>query len=393
MAITPLAYQCFKRRFHMKKTQVKQVAYADDLTGAGKITDLKKWWALVKENGLTIGYTPNATKSILIVKPEHYENGLRLFSDSGVIVTKDGQRHLGAVIGTEDFKAKYVGEKVSEWVKEVGALSGMAKTEPHAAYSAFTHGLQHRWSFVKRTIPGISLLLRPLEESIRKTFLPALLKSNIIIGDNVRELLTFPPKLGGMGITSPEKLADEKNRNFINLTSSLTEKIIAQDANGETDQNAILELKKTISRDRQSAQVESLERLKGALLDDTVRKIHTAHKTGASNWLTCLPIRAKGFSLNKQEFVDAVALRYGWPVEGIPKTCVCGVPNNVDHTITCKRGGFVCIRHDEVRDVTASMLREVCRDVSTEPTLLPIDGEQLQYRTANTANEARPEWT
>ncbi|KAG0718112.1 hypothetical protein GWK47_053125 [Chionoecetes opilio] len=57
--------------------------------------------------------------------------------------------------------------------------------------------------------------------------------------------------------------------------------------------------------------------------------------------------------------------------------------------MTCKRGGFVCIRHDEVRDVTASMLREVCRDVSTEPTLLPLDGEQLQYKTANIANEAR----
>ncbi|KAG0722681.1 hypothetical protein GWK47_044061 [Chionoecetes opilio] len=35
------------------------------------------------------------------------------------------------------------------------------------------------------------------------------------------------------------------------------------------------------------------------------------------------------------------------------------------------------------------MLREVYRDVSTEPTLFPLDGEQLQYRTANIANEAR----
>ncbi|KAG0724864.1 hypothetical protein GWK47_039737 [Chionoecetes opilio] len=372
----------------MKKTQVKQVAYADALTGTGKIIDLRKWWTLVNDNGPIIGYTPNVTKSVLIVKPEHYDNGVRLFDGSEAIVTKDGQRHLGAVIGTEEFKVKYVGEKVSEWVKEVDVLSDMVKTEQHAAYSAFTHGLQHRWSFVKRTIPGISLLLRPLEDSIRNIFLPALLRSHII-GDNERELLTFPPRLGGMGITSPERLADKENLNSINLTSSLTEKIIAQDANGETDQNAILELKKTISRDRQSAQVESLERLKGALLDDTVRKIHTAQETGASNWLTCLPIRAKGFSLNKQEFVDAVALRYGWPVEGIPKTCLCGSPNNVNHTMTCKRGGFVCIRHDEVRDVTASMLREVCRDVSTEPTLLPLDGEQLQYRTANIANEAR----
>ncbi|KAG0694576.1 hypothetical protein GWK47_027180 [Chionoecetes opilio] len=35
------------------------------------------------------------------------------------------------------------------------------------------------------------------------------------------------------------------------------------------------------------------------------------------------------------------------------------------------------------------MLREVCHDVSTEPTLLPLDGELLRYRTANTAPEAR----
>ncbi|KAG0724825.1 hypothetical protein GWK47_039809 [Chionoecetes opilio] len=57
--------------------------------------------------------------------------------------------------------------------------------------------------------------------------------------------------------------------------------------------------------------------------------------------------------------------------------------------MTCKKGGFVCIRHDEVRDVTDSMLREVSRDVSTEPTLLPLDGEHMRYRTANTANEAQ----
>ncbi|KAG0718606.1 hypothetical protein GWK47_052102 [Chionoecetes opilio] len=57
--------------------------------------------------------------------------------------------------------------------------------------------------------------------------------------------------------------------------------------------------------------------------------------------------------------------------------------------MTCKKGGFMCIRHDEVRDLTASMLREVCRDVSSEPTLLPLNGEHMQYRTANTTNEAR----
>ncbi|KAG0711155.1 hypothetical protein GWK47_021211 [Chionoecetes opilio] len=35
------------------------------------------------------------------------------------------------------------------------------------------------------------------------------------------------------------------------------------------------------------------------------------------------------------------------------------------------------------------MLREVCCDVTTEPTLLPLNGEHVQYRTVHTTNEAR----
>ncbi len=47
------------------------------------------------------------------------------------------------------------------------------------------------------------------------------------------------------------------------------------------------------------------------LPSNIVRKIQIVLEIGASNWLTSLPIRAKGFSFNKQEFVDAIALRYG----------------------------------------------------------------------------------
>lgn len=388
MAMYAIGLSVLQDEISYENTNVKQVAYADDLSGAGKITDLREWWKLINEKGPVIGYTPNATKSVLIVKPELFDRGVEIFQDSGVIITKEGQRHLGAVIGTEEFKKEYIGEKVNEWAKEVEVLSDMARTEPHAAYSAYTHGLQHRWSFVMRTIPGISPLLRPLENSIRNSFLPAMVRSRAL-GDDERALLTLPPRLGGMGITSPEKLADVEHQNSISLTKSLTEKIIAQDAHGEVDQWTITEQRRIISNNRQQTQRDTLEALKNTMPANMTRKIHTAQEPGASNWLTSLPIRAKGFSLNKQEFLDAVALRYGWPVEGLPNTCACGSPNDVNHTMTCKTGGFVCIRHDEVRDLTANMLREVCHDVSTEPTLLPLEGEQMQYRTANITNEAR----
>ena len=57
--------------------------------------------------------------------------------------------------------------------------------------------------------------------------------------------------------------------------------------------------------------------------------------------------------------------------------------------MTCKKGGFICMRHDEVRDLTVKMLKEVCVDVTSEPTLLQLDGEQMRHFTANTSAEAR----
>ena len=98
---------------------------------------------------------------------------------------------MDAVIGTEELKQEYIREKVTEWVREVNVLSDVAKTEPHAAYSAYTHSLQHRWNFVMRTIPDISPLLTPLENSIRTTFLSSLLRFSTI-RDDERELLEIP---------------------------------------------------------------------------------------------------------------------------------------------------------------------------------------------------------
>ena len=46
------------------------------------------------------------------------------------------------------------------------------------------------------------------------------------------------------------------------------------------------------------------------------------------------------------------------------------------------------MRHNELRDFTASVLQEVCKDVALEPPLQPLSGEQLR-RSANATQEAR----
>ena len=114
-----------------------------------------------------------------------------------------------------------------------------------------------------------------------------------------------------------------------------------------------------------------------------------AREKGASSWLTALPLEEYGFALHKTAFRDAIALWYGWPPLQIPTNCVCGHSFSVQHALSCPRGGFPSIRHNELRDITASLLKETCHGVATEPSLQPITSETFNRTTANRQNGAR----
>ena len=58
-----------------------------------------------------------------------------IFHNSNIKFTCEGKRHLGAALGTDEFKITYVNEKVEEWCKEMKNLSKFAKIQPHAAFS------------------------------------------------------------------------------------------------------------------------------------------------------------------------------------------------------------------------------------------------------------------
>ena len=55
----------------------------------------------------------------------------------------------------------------------------------------------------------------------------------------------------------------------------------------------------------------------------------------------------------------------------------------VERAFSCSFGGFPLIRHNELHDITAALLSEVCHNVRTEPPLQPLSGEQFHYRSAN----------
>ena len=52
--------------------------------------------------------------------------------------------------------------------------------------------------------------------------------------------------------------------------------------------------------------------------------------------------------------------------------------------------GFVTLRHNKVRDITATLLSNVSKDVELEPFLLALNrDEQTMVKTAKTNDEVR----
>ena len=120
------------------------------------------------------------------------------------------------------------------------------------------------------------------------------------------------------------------------------------------------------------------------------RAMDLASVQGASNWLTTLPLNEHGFALHKSAFQDVLALRYGWPLLRTPALCACGSSFSVEHVLSCPKGGLPSLRHNEIRDLTATLLTEVCHQVCVEPELQPVDNpDEFPLATSNTQEGAR----
>ena len=75
-------------------------------------------------------------------------------------------------------------------------------------------------------------------------------------------------------------------------------------------------------------------------------------------------------------FWDLLRIRYGWAISRLPKKCSSGESFDLNHALSCKKGGFITIRHIHIQNITtASLMKEVCHDVRVEPLLQKLIGE------------------
>ena len=381
IAITPLLNLMMNVMVQHEKTG-SIVAFADDLTAVGRFASLRKWWDALLDVGPKLGYNPQPIKSWLIVKDSKVAEAKHHFQGTRIQITTSGERHLGAVIGSEEYKKEYCGKIVQKWMKELALLSEIAVIEPQAAYTCYISGYQSKYTYLLRTVPDISDELRPLEDIIRHRFLPAITGGHMI-SDNERILLSLPPKYGGMGIKLIHEEADIDYQNSRTITASLCDLTAGKQS---TDSKAS---KQQIKNDRAQRHKAKLELARSEMNDAEKRLNDSNQEKGTYNWLTTLPIKEYGYDLNKEQFWDAVRIRYNWVIPKLPSDCACGNKFTLMHALSCKKGGFISLRHNDVRNVTAQLLSEVCHDVKVEPMLIKLDGEGLQERTANTSDEAR----
>ena len=122
----------------------------DDSAGCGTIANLYYWYKHLSSEGRKYGHLVNGKKIWLIVKS--HELAIEANTVFGNDITAEGERHLGAVLGSQSCKYQYRKEKVTKWKAEIETLYEIAKNEPHAVYIALTKGYKSKFTYFMRTI-------------------------------------------------------------------------------------------------------------------------------------------------------------------------------------------------------------------------------------------------
>ena len=139
-------------------------------------------------------------------------------------ITTEGQRHLGAVIGSRAFKKLYCNEKINEWMKELLVLCEIADTHPQAAYSAYAKGFKSKFTYFLRTIENFEEFVEPIDNLISEKFIPTLFGLELPL-ENLRDVFALNPSDGGLRIPFLKKEAPWQHGSSIFITKPHIEAI------------------------------------------------------------------------------------------------------------------------------------------------------------------------
>ena len=302
------------------------------------------------------------------INTSKFSEAHRLFDGLGVKIVS-GHRFLGGFIGPREEQIAFVKSLVTKWISLIDHLTQVAKEQPQAAYSALTRSIQNKWQFIQRLVFDCESCFDLLELRIATSFLPTIFGCEI--SSDERNVFSLPTRLGGLNILNPTKTGQ-----FSYTLSRGSTEVLVQSLKGLTDFTfdlhfeTISTVHKEMFKDKDLVLEDSLTSTLQQLDLQQQRAILRAKGSKISLWLNVLPVSRHQFDLSAQEFRDALAIRYRKPLLGIPLHCDgCGSDFDLSHALSCRKGGLVIQRHNEIRDTFGDLSALVWGQVCREPVV------------------------
>jgi len=224
---------------------------------------------------------------------------------------------------------------------------------------------------VSRVVSDVAPHLAPIERAIRNEFLPALFDiGSEDIDAQLREVLSHSVKKGGLGVRNPVDLApysfDTSKKATIELLKSMLDDTRFDLVAHRAQVSSIAQKHRAQRMEREQDYLDEIGQGKPAL----ARRMLRACLSGI--WLSSVPDCLNGNILSMEEFRDNIRLRYNLAPLDMPRHCDgCGERMTVEHALSCKKGGLVHIRHDDVASEFANLCRHATSSsrVQREPCI------------------------
>ncbi|CAB4011930.1 Hypothetical predicted protein [Paramuricea clavata] len=148
-----------------------------------------------------------------------------LFENTGITITTDGHKMLGAACGKRPFVEGYVADKIKEWDEEIMMISKIAISS-RCIYCTFSCNY---WEMAISYADSCDVgeMFQVLENRIANNFIPALTGREPCSNEG-KSLLSLPTRHGGLNLPNPVDLAKIQHDASLKVTEPLKKMIISQ---------------------------------------------------------------------------------------------------------------------------------------------------------------------
>jgi hypothetical protein len=245
--------------------------------------------------------------------------------------------------------------------------------------------LQAEWQYICCVVPGAEYYLGPIKTTICKKFIPALLQVSNPVDDTFCQLLLQGVKFGELALCNPVTSAPLLHRSSVDACNILVKALHNRGGlNARAHKAYVQEGRNQAHKARLHEEETYLNGRKLSGGRKTAKRLERMGETGA--WLLAIPNCFDGTELSREEFQDNLAICYGLRPRGLPKRCDgCNKPFLVEHRLSCKKGGFVGQRHDDVCKELANLCSMALTParISSEPEIFYGRGLNAVQRNAN----------